>query len=605
MAREIEKPVPSGNTAIAWTSDVMAEMVRRLDLRYLAMNPGASYRGFHDSLVNYLGNRDPQMLLTLNEDHAVAIAHGYARVTGEPMGVVLHSNVGLMHGLMQIFNAWCARAPMVVIGATGPMAADERRPWVDWVHTARDQGALLRNYTKWDDQPTSTAAVVESFLRANQIARTAPKGPVYVCLEADLQEKPVDPETLASLPGTERYQPGPSPAPSAETCAEIASLLRNAERPIILSGRVARDREAWDRRVRLAEAAGARVLSDLRTGASFPTEHPLHGPPPQSHYPADAAELVRQADVILVFESIDLAGALKLVEDGGPVTATIINCTADPYVHNGWSMDYQALPPADIRVLAEPDALVASLLPLLEADPRLQNEWSSPPARERPVAPDFSDPDRPIHQDDLSFMLNERRAERLFTLMRVGLGFSSEYYPFDDPLDYLGYDGGGGLGAGPGMAIGVGLALKGTGRLAMSIVGDGDFLQGATALWTAAHYEIPALVIVANNRSNYNDEIHQEVVALERGRPVENKWIGMRLTDPPVDIAALSRAQGVDAETVATVGQLPAALDRAIVTLEEGRPYVLDVLIQPSTRGPLVKRGAAKVDAEADEAVGG
>ncbi|MBX3540186.1 MAG: thiamine pyrophosphate-binding protein, partial [Chelatococcus sp.] len=189
---EIEKPVGINNPRIEWSSDLMAEVVRRLDLKYLAMNPGASYRGFHDSLVNYLGNRDPQMLLTLNEDHAVAIAHGYARVTGEPMGCVLHSNVGLMHGLMQVFNAWCARVPMVIVGATGPVAADKRRPWVDWVHTAKDQGALLRNYTKWDDQPTSAVAAVESFLRANQIARTAPRGPTYVCLEADLQEEPFD-----------------------------------------------------------------------------------------------------------------------------------------------------------------------------------------------------------------------------------------------------------------------------------------------------------------------------------------------------------------------------------------------------------------------------
>ena len=592
MARndDIEKPVLAGNPDMAWASDVMAEMVRRIDLKYLAINPGASYRGFHDSLVNYLGNRDPQMLLCLNEDHVVAIAHGYARVTGEPMGCILHSNVGLMHGLMEVFNAWCARVPMVIIGATGPMAADQRRPWVDWVHTARDQGALLRNYTKWDDQPSSVPAAIESFLRANQIARTAPRGPVYVCLEADLQEQPIDADRVR-LPETHRFQPGPSPAPSAETCAEIAGLLRNAKRPIMLSGRVSRDPTAWQNRVRLAEAVGARVLSDLRTGASFPTEHPLHGPTPRSHYNAEAAALVREADIILVFDSIDLAGALSLIEEGGPVGGKIINCTADPYVHNGWSMDYQALPPADIRVLAEPDALVASLLPLVEADPRPADAWSTPAPKAAPTPPDFSDPDRPIGQDDLSYLLNERREGRKFTLMRVGLGFSSEYYPFREPLDYLGYDGGGGLGAGPGMAVGVGLAVKGTDRLAMTVIGDGDFLQGATALWTAAHYEIPTLVMVANNRSNYNDEIHQEAVARERGRPVENKWIGMRLTEPAIDIAGLASAQGVAAETVTTVGALPAALDRAIAVLESGKPYLLDIVIEPSVRGPLVKRG--------------
>lgn len=506
------------------------------------------------------------------------------------MGCVLHSNVGLMHGLMQVFNAWCARAPMVIIGATGPVAAEQRRPWVDWVHTAKDQGALLRNYTKWDDQPSSTAAVVESFLRANQIARTAPKGPVYVCLEADLQEEPCDGATI-DLPDVARYAPGPSPHPSAETLREIADMLLAAERPIILSGRVSRDERAWQQRVALAEAVGARVLSDLRTGASFPTEHPLHGPAPRSHYTAEGAELVRQADVIVVLDSIDLAGALQLIESGGKISGKIINCTVDSYVHNGWSMDYQALPPADIRVLAEPDALVAGLLPLVSGGDKPSTDWSTPQPVAKAPPPDLGDPDRAIVQEDLAWMLNERREGRKFTIMRVGLGFSSEHYPFRDPLDYLGFDGGGGLGAGPGMAVGVGLALKGTGRIPLSIVGDGDFLQGATALWTAAHYRIPMLVIVANNRSNYNDEIHQEVVARERNRPVENKWIGMRLSDPHLDIPGLAQAQGVAAETVTRVGDLAEALERAIQTVESGKPCLLDIQILPSQRGPLLKRG--------------
>jgi thiamine pyrophosphate-dependent acetolactate synthase large subunit-like protein len=242
-------------------------------------------------------------------------------------------------------------------------------------------------------------------------------------------------------------------------------------------------------------------------------------------------------------------------------------------------------------VLAEPDALVAGLLPYLEKAEKPASAWSTPQAPAKVSPPDLSDPRRAIVQDDLAWLLNERRKGRKFTIMRVGLGFSSEHYPFRDPLDYLGFDGGGGLGAGPGMAVGVGLALKGTGRIPMSIVGDGDFLQGATALWTAAHYEIPVLVIVANNRSNYNDEVHQEAVARERNRPVENKWIGMRLAEPHVDIAGLARVQGVAAETVSEVGELADALERAIRTVEAGKPYLLDLVIEPSQRGPLLKRG--------------
>ena len=186
--KDIDRPQNIGNPQMGWASDVAAEMLRRMGIKYLAMNPGASYRGFHDSIVNYLGNDSPQMLLCLHEDHAVHIAQGYGKATDEPMGCILHSNVGLMHGLMGIFNTWCNRVPMVVMGATGPVDAPQRRPWIDWIHTSKDQGALLRNFTKWDDQPASPEAAIEAIYRAGLIARTAPAGPVYVNFDVSLQE---------------------------------------------------------------------------------------------------------------------------------------------------------------------------------------------------------------------------------------------------------------------------------------------------------------------------------------------------------------------------------------------------------------------------------
>ncbi|MEA2930675.1 MAG: hypothetical protein QOG38_3103, partial [Hyphomicrobiales bacterium] len=140
----IERPLPSLANAAAFGSDVIAETLRALDVPYIALNPGASYRGLHDSLVNYLGNSAPQMLLCLHEESAVAIAHGYAKVTGRAMAAAVHSNVGLMHATMAVFNAWCDRVPVILLGATGPVDAVKRRPWIDWIHTARDQGALIR-----------------------------------------------------------------------------------------------------------------------------------------------------------------------------------------------------------------------------------------------------------------------------------------------------------------------------------------------------------------------------------------------------------------------------------------------------------------------------
>ncbi len=164
------------------------------------------------------------MLLCLHEEAAVAIAHGYAKVTGKAMAAVVHSNVGLMHGTMAIFNAWCDRMPMVVLGATGPVDAAKRRPWIDWIHTSRDQGALVRGYTKWDDQPSSALAAREAVLRAGWIANTAPCGPTYVNLDAEMQEAKLT-EPVAPI-DTARFMPHTASAAAPDAIKAAAELLR-------------------------------------------------------------------------------------------------------------------------------------------------------------------------------------------------------------------------------------------------------------------------------------------------------------------------------------------------------------------------------------------
>src|SRR5690242_18555094 len=239
-----DRPVPAGVNAAGFGSDVVADALRATDIPYIALNPGASYRGLHDSLVNYLGNERPQMLLCLHEESAVAIAHGYAKVTGKAMAAAVHSNVGLMHATMAVFNAWCDRMPLVLLGATGPVDAVKRRPWIDWIHTARDQGALVRGYTKWDDQPASPAAAREAVLRAAWIANTAPRGPTYVNLDAGMQEEAL---TAPVAPiDAKRYMPPAESAPAQDLIAQAAGLLRNARHPLILAGRVSRSEAAWD-----------------------------------------------------------------------------------------------------------------------------------------------------------------------------------------------------------------------------------------------------------------------------------------------------------------------------------------------------------------------
>jgi thiamine pyrophosphate-dependent acetolactate synthase large subunit-like protein len=564
----IERPVSAGGNAASFGSDVVAETLRALDIPYIALNPGASYRGLHDSLVNYLGNETPQMLLCLHEESAIAIAHGYAKVTGRAMATAVHSNVGLMHGTMAIFNAWCDRMPLIVLGATGPVDAQHRRPWIDWIHTARDQGALVRGYTKWDDQPASPAAAREAVLRAAWITNTAPCGPVYVNLDAGMQEAKL-PEPLPPVE-TGRFIPQATSAAPAALIEQAADMLGAAKRPVILAGRVSRSVESWNARVALAETIKAGVVTDLKIGASFPTDHPLHIGAPGTLLPVpEALEALAQADVILSLDWVDPAGTLKAAK----TSAKVIQVSIDHHVHNGWSMDYQGLPAVDLFLASDPDQAVPALL-----------EHLGGPKPFRAVSahrwPDM--PEGPLTVEHLALTLRMAVGDRDVTLTHVPLSWNGAWWPFNHPLDYLGGDGGGGVGGGPGISVGAALALRGSGRLPVAICGDGDYLMSVTALWTAAHYRIPLLLVIANNRSFFNDELHQERVARMRNRPVENRWIGQRISDPDIDLAALARAQGAQAwGPVETQADLDAAYAKAIEVVENGGVAVVDVRVAP------------------------
>src|SRR6202167_6116199 len=371
----LERPTPAGANAPGFGSDVIADALRLLDVPYIALTPGASYRGLHDSIVNYLGNAKPQMLLCLHEEAAVAIAHGYAKVTGKAMATAVHSNVGLMHASMAMFNAWCDRMPVVVLGATGPVDAVKRRPWIDWIHTARDQGALVREYTKWDDQPASPGAAREAIMRGTWIANTAPQGPVYINFDAELQEAKVS-EQLPAI-DIARYMPPVSTAAPAELIRQAAAMLKDAKQVLILAGRASRSEEAWNARVALAEALNARVVSDLKIGATFPTDHPLYVGASHGLTP-DGVEAVNSADVIVSLDWVDLAGALKIASVSS--ITKIIQVSLDFRIHNGWNMDHQGLPPVDLFLSADPDLVVPELV-------KAVGTGGKPRAAPRPRAP--------------------------------------------------------------------------------------------------------------------------------------------------------------------------------------------------------------------------
>jgi thiamine pyrophosphate-dependent acetolactate synthase large subunit-like protein len=566
----LERPTPAGLNAPGFGSDVVADTLRALDIPFIALTPGASYRGLHDSIVNYLGNTTPQMLLCVHEESAVAIAHGYAKVTGKALVAAVHSNVGLQHATMAMFNAWCDRMPMVVLGATGPVDAMKRRPWIDWIHTSRDQGALVRGYTKWDDQPATAGAAREALLRGTWIANTAPQGPVYINLDAEMQEAKLA-EQLPPIDAS-RYMPPVTTAAPADLVQQAAVMLKSAKQVVILAGRASRSEEAWNSRVALAEALNARVVTDLKIGASFPTDHPLYVG--ASHgLTADSIEAVSGADAIVSLDWVDLAGALKIA--GASPSTKIIQVSLDFRIHNGWSMDHQALPPVDLFLSADPDLVVPELVRAIGAS-------AKPRVAPRPRAPVADQEPAGFTNEHIARTLRKVLGERPTTLTHLPLSWEDRWWTFRHPLDFLGSDGGGGIGGGPGISVGAALALKNSGRLPVAICGDGDYLMGVTALWTAVHYKIPLLFVIANNRSFYNDELHQERMARMRHRPVENKWIGQRMADPEIDLAAMGRAQGaVGFGPITRQADLGPALEQAIAAVDAGGVAVVDVRVEP------------------------
>ncbi len=570
-----EEPAGPLATKAGFGSDVIAETLRDMDLTYIALNPGASYRGLHDSIVNYLGNKNPEMLLCLHEEHAIHIAQGYAKVTDKPMACAVHSNVGLMHATMAIFNAWCDRMPMVIMGAGGPIDADKRRPWIDWIHTSRDQGAMIRNYVKYDDMPMSPAAAREALARAKWHSVTAPKGPVYVNLDVHLQEDPLKQELPAF--DVNRFMPEISVGATPAQVAELAKLARGAKNPVIVYGRFSRSEKGWNERVALAEKLGAGVLSDLKVGGSFPTEHPLHITCPGMAPVKEVTEALKNADLILAFDVVDLGGLFKTNLAGALPTGKIVHVSVDHRIHNGWSMDHQGLPPVDLFISAEADVVVSQLLEAL-ADVKAPAPTVK---RARPKYELRDGKERPLVRD-LALSLHKALGDRDVCLMSTTIAWHEDWWPIRHPLDYTGGAGGGGLAAGPGISVGGALALRNDKRMAVGIVGDGDFLMGATSVWTAVRYKLPLLIVVSNNSSFFNDELHQERVAIARNRPVENKWIGQKMIEPDVDIASIARGQGaMGIGPVHSIAELPAAFAKAIAEVEAGGVAVVDVRVVP------------------------
>ncbi|OAP55184.1 hypothetical protein AYL99_10884 [Fonsecaea erecta] len=569
--------------AIGWGSDAIAEQIARLDIPYIALSPGSSYRGLHDSLVNYNGNT-PQMIVCLHEEHTVAVAHGYSKVTEKPMLAAVHANVGLQHASMAIYNAFCDRVPVVILGATGPLDSERKRPWIDWIHTCTDQAAIVRPSLKFDEQPYSVNAATKALARCYQVSATKPCAPSYLCLDVCLQEDKFD-ASKAEFPDLERMKPLPPQAPAPDVVDEVVALLAESKRPLLMFGRVNRSQKSWDERVELAETVGAYAMTDLKQGAAFPSRHPLHPAAPAVFTTPQNIELINAADLLISFDWVDLAGTLKAA--GTPLTNTkVVHISMDSILYNGWCKDHFAVPPTDVPVFADPDRTLSALLAGIKSAKIQPKAWSDVEATKRLPPPSMPDvPEDKILMGHLASNLFEAlgNANQEYCLIRLPYGWRGYDLNATGPLSFLGLDGGAGIGSGPGQTVGSALALKDSGRLAVSILGDGDFLMGGNALWTAAHCRLPCLILVANNRSFYNDEVHQERVARARDRPWQNKGIGQQITDPTPDLNTFAKSLGltVPGPCVTDRKDLPGMMAKAVKLAQEGHSVVIDIAILP------------------------
>jgi len=573
-------------------SDLMVEVLRELGIKYIALNPGASYRGLHDSLVNFESGKGPEMIMCTHEEIAVALANGYARATGQIMATGLHDIVGLQHASMAIFNAWCDRTPILNLGGGGPLDTTNRRS-TDWVHTALVQGNAVREYVKFDDQPNSVDAVAESFLKAYRIAMTEPKGPVYICLDTDVQEAKVNKPMV--VPHAQLFRPPPGPGANPESLRNASRLLAEAEWPVIVAGEVGRNPKALPPLLDLAEALGAAVIdSDGRF--AFPSTHPLN-------LTNAREEALRGADVVLALDvpslGVPLGPSVRERGNFAPIIAPsckVIHITLLDLERQSWVSDSMWLLPVHVPMAADTAVVLPQLLEQVR-ERLTANKDSAKQVQERrrkiegiyrdtrKKSQDWIEKtwnEKPVSQARLFGEINKRVQGKSWALVSAHGRRWREAIEVTEPAHGMGGGRGGGVGYGLPSSIGAALGFKESGRLCVGIIGDGDFLMTSNALWTASKYQIPLLVVVLNNRSYYNDEEHQERMARARQRPVENKGIGIRIEEPAPDLATIARGLHVDGfGPITEPDQLGPTLDKAIEIVENGKPAVVDVIAQP------------------------
>jgi thiamine pyrophosphate-dependent acetolactate synthase large subunit-like protein len=569
-------------------SDFMVDVIKSLDIEFMATNPGSSFRSLHESLVNYGGNARPELLTCTHEEAAVAMAHGYAKAAGKPMGALIHGSVGVQHAAMAIYNAWVDRVPLLILTGNGLDAA-KRRPGTEWNHSVQDPALLVRDFVKWDDYPMSLSHFAESTVRAYKIATTPPMEPVLINADIDLQEEAIHDEGL-EVPKLARSRPAQG---DRAALAEAAKWLVGAASPVIIADRCARNQEGVKRLVELAEALQAPVV-DLGGRMNFPMTHPL------SHNEGRRA-LVREADVVLLLEVGDAWGQFNSLSDPhkehrsiGRKDVRIVNISMqDVFIRSNYQ-DHQRYQPADLAINGDAQASLPALVDevrklltderkraLADRGAKLAESHAKEKRRARNEA---------AHGWDLAPVTTARLAAETWNAIKAEpwslavsdrIPWARRLWPATEYHHMLGGSGAQGVGyAAPG-ALGVALANKSKGLFTVTFQPDGDLMYSPGVLWTAAYHRIPILFVMHNNRGYHQEIMHvQRMASLHKRRP-DTAWIGTTLTNPAIDYAKLAQAQGVWAEgPVTDPANLGATLKRAVDVVKSGAPALVDVVCQ-------------------------
>jgi acetolactate synthase-1/2/3 large subunit len=592
-ALETTAPDKDPVTQTSGGGDFMVDVLKTLDIDYLAMNCASSFRGLHEAVVNYGKNVKPEILTCNHEEIAVAMGHGYAKIEGKPLAMICHGVVGLQHATMAMYNAWCDRVPVYCIGGNILEANKRGNSTAEWVHSAVDIAAAVRDYTKWDDQPASLQHFAESAVRAYKIATTPPMGPVLLSLDAELQENPISEGEKLHIPKLSKVVP---PQADSGAVAELAKLLVNAEAPAIVVDRMARTQAGMDRLVELAEVLQCAV-SDRAGRTNFPSRHPLN----QS---SRGNAVIAQADVILAMELNDQFGALNAFHDRivrsaqplyKPGTKVVTLGLRDMYLKANYQ-DFGRFSDTDLSIAGDSESTLPALIEACKKviDSGRQAAYETRGKRYAAAhlaALDRSKSDATIGWDSAP-ITTARMCAEVYAQIKgedwslvgntIGNGWPARLWNIDKAYRWNGGSGGAGVGYNAPASLGAALANKRHGRLTVTFNGDGDLLFVPTTLWTAAHHRIPILYIVQNNRAYHQEYMYLQAMCNRRNRGIENAHVGVAITDPNVDFATVARGFGVYGEgPITDPKELGPAIKRALAVVKSGAPALIDVVTDP------------------------